>query len=714
MASLEMGPGGTMGAWRRTGVEDGEVARALEARLRQQAVLADLGNFALHGATPADLMASAAWAVGEGLELELSEVLELTPDRGAFAVRGVFGQPVAVGEVVPAGTESQAGYTILTGEPVIVDDLATESRFTPPRTLVDAHVVSGVSVVIQGRGGPLGVLGAHSRTRREFTPEDVSFLNAVASLLGATIERARAEEARRRSEASFRALIEGAPDYVLIERHGSVVYVNPTLLAVLGRTRESIVGRRFADLVPEDDRKATEALLERLEHGPERLEPTDSRLLRADGSLAVIEWVAMRIDFEGEPAWVGMGRDVSERKRLQARMAMTDRLVSVGTLAAGVAHELNNPLTYVLGNLDVIDRQLSVLAEQAGPESASAKTAVDLRAAAAEALDGARRMRQIVADLRGISRPDERTDGVVELADVVRAAVNLTRTEVRRRAQIEVLVEAVPPVKGNAARLGQVLVNLLVNAAQAIPPGHADLEKVELRVRPADPGWVAIEVRDTGSGIDAEVLPRIFEPFFTTKPVGVGTGLGLWICHSVVTSAGGRIEVDTRVNQGSCFRVLLQAVPQAERATTSRDLVARPASPRRRVLVVDDEPLMGALIRRGLSRHEVVSVENAAAALSLLTAGEHFDVVVCDLVMPVMTGPELYAEIRRELPAVAPRVVVMSGLATDGLPPAMLPAGMPFVPKPFTLERMEMEMERVAAAADAAGLGQAAAAAPAR
>jgi signal transduction histidine kinase len=236
---------------------------------------------------------------------------------------------------------------------------------------------------------------------------------------------------------------------------------------------------------------------------------------------------------------------------MQAQLVVSDRLAAVGTLAAGVAHEINNPLAFVLSNLSFLCGELHGVAREL-PHGRTAEMEEVLR----EAMDGAHRVRQIVRDLRTFSRGDDEVATTVNLQAVLESAITMARGELKMRAQIVREYRDVPQVEGNEGRYGQVFLNLLINAAQAIAPGKPDQNEVRLVLREAGER-VIIEVRDTGSGMSPEVRARIFDPFFTTKPVGEGTGLGLSICHGIITGFGGEITVESEEGRGSTFRVSL-------------------------------------------------------------------------------------------------------------------------------------------------------------
>ncbi len=355
-------------------------------------------------------------------------------------------------------------------------------------------------------------------------------------------------------------------------------------------------------------------------------------------------------------------QDVSGRLELLRQLLPADRMAALGTLSAGVAHEINDPLTYLLVNLDHVLRRLRAA-------TASDDPAADLVAdgtgglsglvkSLQHAVDGANRVRQIVDDLSTFSQGSVDQRGVTDVRGLVESAVQMASHEIRHRARLVKNLGEVPPVDANEARLGQVFLNLLVNAAQAIPEGQADEHEIRVSSRTDERGNAVVEVSDTGTGIDPENLPRIFDPFFTTKGDG-GTGLGLSISHGTIKALGGDIGATSQPGGGSAFRVVLPPAKTWRGAVPGSDLRA---PPRRRVLVIDDEPLVGEAIARALSdESEVAVVTDAQQALARITAGERYDVLLCDLMMPVMTGMDLYAEIVGAFPDLAGRLVFMTG-----------------------------------------------------
>jgi signal transduction histidine kinase len=353
----------------------------------------------------------------------------------------------------------------------------------------------------------------------------------------------------------------------------------------------------------------------------------------------------------------------AERTSMQEQLLISERMASVGSLAAGVAHEINNPLAALVANLDFISEDVTALAQDARSRGLDPRLVERLEALdppLQDAREAADRVRRIVRDLKVFSRADEDRTGPVDVHAVIDSSLRLAWNEIRHRARVVREYGDVPAVEGNEGRLGQVFLNLVVNAAQAITEGHAEQNEIRIVTKLDPNGRVVVEVRDTGSGIPSELASRIFDPFFTTKPVGVGTGLGLTICHRIVTALGGDLIVESEVGVGSVFRTVLPVAcaPRSERPPAS---VVGESTHRAKILVVDDEAALGAILQRMLSpAHDVLAVTSGRAALQRLEH-EWFDVIFCDLMMPDVTGMDLHAELARTSPAQADRMVFMTG-----------------------------------------------------
>jgi len=493
-------------------------------------------------------------------------------------------------------------------------------------------------------------------------------------------ERVESSERLRRSESNFRTLIERLPTATLVHRGGTFIYVNPAAVAMLGWDRpEDLIGRSSLEfVVAEDQELLRTSMIETVKTGASAT--VEARMVRCDGKVVVVECKAVLLDYDGEPTHVVLANDITERRALFTRMAVADRMLSVGTLAAGVAHEINNPLAYISANLQILAAELPKLLYGEGTPRFAHD---ELESVLADAQEGAHRVSAIVRDMRTLARPEDSATGPVDVVAVLTSSIKMTHNEIRHRARLVQAFAEVPPVNANASRLGQVFLNLLVNAAHAIEDGHVEANEVGIRVH-ADESRVYVEISDTGSGIAANVLPRIFDPFFTTKPAGVGVGLGLSICDRIIESFGGAITVTSRLGFGSTFRVSLPTSTQPAVAIVKEP--DAPEQPRSRILMIDDEAAVGRAIRLLLAPdHEVVNVTRAHEALAKLESGESFDLILCDVMMPEMSGIELYGELRARFPAYTRRVVFMTGGAfTSQAREALEQLGVPRLEKPFS------------------------------
>lgn len=497
-------------------------------------------------------------------------------------------------------------------------------------------------------------------------------------------------QAMLRSRQEFRDLLDTAPIGAAIHRDGKYLWVNAALAQMAGWSDPAeFIGRSLLDDVHPDDRAR---VLERLSRPASASERGEYRILRRDGSTSTWEFAATHsVMFMGAPARLLLGNDITERIRAREQLALNDRMASLGMLAAGVAHEINNPLTYVQLNVQAIAR-----------EAERTDASRELREAAATALEGLERVRAIVGDLRTFARSDEDTIGPVDVNDVIKTTLRLAERTIAGASAIDVSLGEVPTVSGNRGRLGQVILNLLVNAHEAIEErGLPGVIRVRSTREPS--GHVVIEIADNGVGIPSDVLSRVFEPFFTTKPVRRGTGLGLAICHRIVSGYEGGITIESRPavdadpSPRTFVRIRLRPADGAG-GSTPPGAVHQTVLSRRRVLVVDDEASVGRAIESTLGQlHELVVVADGRAALDRLREDPTFDVVLCDVMMPDFDGIQLYDEVARATPALAERFVFMSGGAFTPRTRAFLAASKnPRIEKPFNVVQLAAVIERAA------------------
>jgi len=559
---------------------------------------------------------------------------------------------------------------------VLLDLGLPDSRGVETLTALRREAPDVPVVVLTGLEDPEVAEAALREGAQDFVPKSDLGGELLARTVRHTLERAgfqrelrsKSEELRL-SEERFRKLVDSVADgIVVVDRVGVVRFANPAAEELLGQDARTLVGQPFGAPVRGDGGAAV-------------------RIDRPDGRRVLAEMRVGETTWEGRPVQLATLRDVTlredaqqalrlEREQTQRQLAQADRMASVGMLAAGVAHEVNNPLTYVLCNLETLTDDLpavlglvrdlrAVLSGRRGGVEEVLERSVpdDLESCAGEALDGARRVRDIVRDLKTFARVEPERRVPVALPAVLDSALNMAFNEIKHRAGIERDYGGTPPVVGSEGRICQVFLNLLVNAAHAIEPG--DVGGNEIRVRSwTEEGFVVTEVADTGTGIDPANVDRLFDPFFTTKPVGVGSGLGLSVCHSIITSYGGSIEIDSTPGEGTSVLVRLRvSTGDEEDRRRTVTVVPPPGAVRARILVVDDELLVTRMLARALRReYEVATAGGGLEAERLLLADpERFDLVLCDLMMPDLTGMELYDRLAERSHLLADKMVFMTG-----------------------------------------------------
>jgi PAS domain S-box-containing protein len=561
------------------------------------------------------------------------------------------------------------------------------------------------------RPGPAGgtLLVATARPRQESVPSAPEVLGAPppgrrSPEAGAA--RAGASGAGSSEAESHRRVFEHAPIGILhFDARGVITACNDAFVGILGSSRQVLVGLDMRTLPDPQMAAAVRRVL-----GGERAGYAGDYRSATSGKVTAVrvDFAPIRAPDGGVSGGVGLVTDVTEARRAEealrrseAALAQADRMASLGTLAAGVAHEINTPLSYVATSMELALGQVQAM--RGDPAGAAGHLEL-LASLLANAQEGTERVRTLVQDLKTFSRADDPRQGRVDVEEVLEGALGLVGNELRHRARVVRDYGGVPAVRGAASRLSQVFVNLLVNAAQALPDGgHAGGQEVRVRTR-REGARVRVEVSDTGSGIPPEQLGRIFEPFWTTKPAGVGTGLGLAICHGIVSALGGSIHVESEPGRGTTFRVLLPA-SEGEEAAAPPPAPPRPAltpppvasaGGRRRLLLVDDSERFTWTLRLALQdRFDVTTAVSGRDALGLLLApGACFDLVLCDLMMPDMTGMDVYEALQRERPGLEKRLVFMTGGAfTERAAAFLRQVGNRRLEKPFRPEAVDALLE---------------------
>jgi len=477
-------------------------------------------------------------------------------------------------------------------------------------------------------------------------------------------------------EASQREVVRRSIDGMLIvDDSDSVVFSNPAADRMLESSGTPLLGQRFP-------------------YAPS-LEGHREVQIRFDGTPGVAEMSEVPIDWNGSPARLISLRNVTERRQAQElrdRLTQSERLAAIGQLAAGVTHEINNPAAYVVANLTSMLDVVSELERELGPASPALGKLNELGDMLRENLDGMARIRSIAGDLRTFARIGSNEVSMVDLNECVRSACKIAKSEIRQRAHLVWELGELPRIPGSPGKLAQVILNLLVNAAQAIPEG--DVERNHITVRSGTDGidlWLQVE--DTGRGIPPEVRDKIFDPFFSTKPRTQGTGLGLALCADIVGQHKGTIKVSALLDGGTRFEVRFprdnELQPSCPPPLPSR-VVPRVHARRLRLLLIDDEPLVLRSLRRMLADHHVDTAQGGHEALEMLRHDHDYDLIFCDLMMPDMDGTVLFGELERDLPAVLDRIIFCSGGAfTTRTKHFVEESTRPFVEKPMTRDAFE-------------------------
>ncbi|WP_426756407.1 ATP-binding protein [Myxococcus sp. Y35] len=511
-------------------------------------------------------------------------------------------------------------------------------------------------------------------------------------------------------------VLETTPDaFFTVDADWRVTYVNHEAAALSGRSQAQLFRQILWQACPE-------LLGTRMER--------ELRQVASGAGATIFEWRAAPGRWHEVHAWGAngnlsvFGRDITARKKAEAerdvllsqeqsgrreaealvhertrelmtareRLVQSEKLAMAGQLAAGVGHEINNPLSYVVGNLQFALEQLEPHASRPGASDALARALHEAMEALREAKEGAERIRTTVRDLQTFARAEEPRLSPVDVHAALEFGLSMAMPHLRHRARVEKNLGDVPTVMAHETRLGQVFLQLLLNAAQAIPEGDVARYEVTLSTW-RDGATVVVEVADNGHGMAPEVLDRAFEPFFTTRPLGEGAGLGLSTSLGLVRSMGGELSATSAPGVGSVFQVRLPTTDAAAPATGPVE--GRELPGRKRVLVVDDEPLLAAVLGRVLgTRHEVVVVHSGREALDLLASDARFDRVFCDLMMDGLTGMDVYDVLSARQPEVLSRFVFMTGGAFSERARTFLQSvPLPRIEKPFELGALHALVE---------------------
>jgi two-component system cell cycle sensor histidine kinase/response regulator CckA len=472
---------------------------------------------------------------------------------------------------------------------------------------------------------------------------------------------------------------------IATDAEGRVSFLNPAAEQITGWTQAEALGRPADEVCPVslDGAPLLHPLTRTLRMGERTALESGVELLTRRGVRVIADTAAPIVGDRGVVGAVMVFQDVTEQRALAQRVAQSERLAALGQMAEGLMHELNNPLAYVLANARFALTRLEDDARRRGTEAVS-----EALEAVRDAHEGADRIAGLVHELRQVVRSESAPREHVRMDDAVAMAVHMLRALDEDHGRVRLELSPGPRVRANAGQLAQVVLALVRNALAATTRAGKPQAKVLVRTGTTAAGHARLEVEDVGVGMTPDVVARVFDPFFTTQPAGQGLGLGLSICHRIVSDHGGTIRVRTEPGVGSCFTV---EVPPCAVVTERLAEPRAPEAPRAslRVLVVDDDAPVGRAIRRTLAAHEVELETDPVRALERFERGERYDVVVCDVRMPSLTGPEFHVRLRAIDGAQAARLVfVTGGPVSPAVRRHVDAAGVSLVHKPFTSEQL--------------------------
>ncbi len=534
------------------------------------------------------------------------------------------------------------------------------------------------------------------------------------------LHKHRLESKLAERERWFSTTLSSIGDAVIAtDRAGIITFLNPVAERLTEWGDGTAIGKELGDVFRLVDGAGTPILGTvkfPIEESFAVAIPTDTTLLGRSGTQVPVDDIASPIvDKHGQVlGGVVVFRDVTQRRKLEERLALAERLASLGTMAASMGHEINNPLAAVVGNVGFAAegiKELRAELEQLQALSTAPHTFAvahaklrELEEVLTDADSASSRLRHIVNDLKKFASAEGASRAILELSVVIDAAAKMTTNAIRHHARVTKRYGTTPFVEANEGQLIQVFINLLMNAAQAIGDGPAEDHEIYLTTYTDAAGRAVAEVRDNGPGIAQQLLQRIFDPFFTTKPVGVGLGLGLSISQNLVTALGGEISVESKVGQGTTFRVVLPGARlRTIRAPASPSVAPSPV--RGKILVIDDDHAVSKMLARTLrNEHDVVVCNDGREALASIAAGAFYDVIFCDLMMPTLSGMDIYEGLSLANPEQAQRMVFMTGGAfTERAKEFMDATSQQHILKPFVSETPRAIARKLVAKKHAAG-----------
>lgn len=624
---------------------------------------------------------STAWIIA----LDCSQNCTLTAEAGFGAAFEKMEAQLKANQLPKCGKKALADKGI-----VIITD--------PQTTCADCSLLPAISsygsltVRLEHEGILYGLMSVNLSEPYLKNDEETSLFQEIAGDIAFALRHIEIEEHRKKSdelirlsEERFRRFFNNAPEYCyMISTDGFILDINKSALKQLGYKRNDLVGKPFSTVyTPESYRKILPLTSEWKQ--TKQLRDEELSIITKDGNkrTVLLSTSCVTDPNGGIIHSIAVQRDITERKQIQAQIAQSDRLSSMGMLAAGIAHEINNPLSYVLYNLESLSEDIPKLLGQLREYKCAAERSYgtewtnelfdnrmekinhpsfdDIQDRFSDALEGTQKIWEIARGLGAFSRVEEDQLASVNPIHVVEVAINMAFNEIKYRARLFREYGKVSTVMASEGRLSQVFLNLLINSAHSIDEGNVENNQIGVRT------WmnndeVCIEVRDSGKGIKSSNMDKLFEPFFTTKEDGVGTGLGLYISRNIIESYGGRIKVKSIFGKGTHVTVYLPVRRDNQETKQSvSEKVAEVPDIHGRILVVDDEEGIRTAIARILQAHEVVEAKSGEEAKRILEVDQTFDLILCDMMMPRVSGVDLHKWLVQFNPKLAKQVIFITG-----------------------------------------------------
>jgi len=624
--------------------------------------VARLGQLALKIENMDEFMDEVVQSVSSTLDVEFCKILHLLPNQEELLLRsGVGWKEGNIGHTkVKAKEQSQAGFTLLTDQPVIVTDLVTETRFKGPDLLLDHGVRSGISVVIQGRDGVFGVLGAHAKKIRQFSGDHVNFLLSVSYILASAIDQQRNIEEIRKREANYKELIEHASDAILVsDSSHNFIQVNSKACELTGYSKDELLSMNIAELLDQKQIEATPIGLNDLQIGDSFVR--DRNIRKRGGTIVPVEVNYKMISPNKFQAIV---RDLTERKKSEEKLIRESKYSAFTHLAGGIAHDFNNLLNVIMGNISIAQ-----LLEQENEDLKQIHTNIML---------ATKRAANITQQLLTFSREYQPEIKLVSINDLLGEVVDFTFYGSKNKPVISSDSDKDFVIEADSGQISQVLQNILINADQSI---HDELGQISIHLHvingvdnqsiddPISAQYLVITVKDNGSGIPDEVMDHIFDPFFTTKDKG--KGLGLSTSLSIIKNHHGTIDITSQVGKGTQVDIYLplyagDEVPESESQDDKNDELHLKGS----VLILEDDELVLETLEAMLERLglEVTTTKDGLDTIAVyqkkISQNDRINFVILDLTIPGGLGG---TETLKRLQEIDPDVnaIVSSGYSKD-------------------------------------------------